>query len=430
MDVVCGLVLTGVALALSWLLTPAVGRVGLRVGLADPPGPRRVRAHPVPTTGGIVIFLVFGLALLLGHHFCPGFPSEFVGRIGVLLIGAALIALLGAVDDRTDLRPWVKLMGQSVIAASVVAGGFSVSEMRFLLGPTVHIGWFGYPLAFVWFLVFMNAMNLIDGLDGLAGGIAGLASLTLVVVALANGNMLLFFTAAALLGATGGFLVHNFRRGSVYLGDAGSTGLGFLLAGIAIVGSDNDAASSAILAAGACMAVPVFDIFTTVVRRMRAGKSIMAADHSHVHHRLIGFGLSQKGTVLVLWGTTVFFAGQVLSVVIPSGVAFAALGLGAGAAVGYVLLAQRRKNTHTFTSKVSDEVFYLLGMRDHSDPDNVDGGPELRSLIRRQIKREARYRRVRRRDESGERIVPEVLEYVTTGLGANADPDPDDMPGL
>ncbi len=421
MDVVCGLVLTGVALALSWLLTPAVGRVGLRVGLADPPGPRRVRAHPVPTTGGIVIFLVFGLALLLGHHFCPGFPSELVGRMGVLLIGAALIAFLGAVDDRTDLRPWVKLMAQSVIAASVVAGGFSVSEMRFLLGPTVHMGWFGYPLAFVWFLVFMNAMNLIDGLDGLAGGIAGLASLTLVVVALANGNMLLFFTAAALLGATGGFLVHNFRRGSVYLGDAGSTGLGFLLAGIAIVGSDNDVASSAILAAGACMAVPVFDIFTTVVRRMKAGRSIMAADHSHVHHRLIGFGLSPKGAVLVLWGITVFFAGQVLSAVIPSGAIFAVLGLGAGAAVGYVLLAQHRKNTHTSTSNASDEILYLLGMRDDSDRGRVDGDIELRSLIRSQIRREASYRRVHRRHRREGGIAAESAERVAVGRGPGAE---------
>lgn len=420
MNVICGLALTGIAVALSWLLTPAVGRVGLCVGLSDPPGPRRVRAHPVPTTGGIAIFFVFGVALLLGNHFCPGFPPALVGRMEVLLVGAALIALLGAVDDHTDLRPWVKLMAQSVIAVSVVAGGFSVSEMRFLLGPTVHIGWLGYPLAFVWFMVFMNAMNLIDGLDGLAGGIAGLASLTLVAVALAKGNMLLFFTAAALLGATGGFLVHNFRRGSVYLGDAGSTGLGFLLAGIAIVGSDNDAASSAILAAGACMVVPVLDVFTTVVRRMKAGRNIMAADHSHVHHRLIGFGLSPKGAVLVLWGTTVFFAGQVLSVVIPSGVVFAALGLGAGAAVGYVLLAQRRKNTHIFTSNVSDEIFYLLGMRDYSDPDDADGGLELRSLMRRQIRREASYRRTRRRYRRDDEIASERAEHVAVGPGPDA----------
>jgi len=365
---------------------------------------RRVRAHPVPTTGGISIFLVFGVALLLGHYFCPGFPAELGGKIEVLLIGAVLIAFLGAVDDYTDLEPWVKLLAQSVIAASVVAGGFSVSEMRFLLGPTVHLGWLGYPLAFVWFLVFMNAMNLIDGLDGLAGGIAGLVSLTLVAVALANGNMLLFFTAAALLGATGGFLVHNFRRGGVYLGDAGSTGLGFLLAGIAIVGSDNDVASSAILAAGACMVVPVFDIFTTVARRMRAGKSIMAADHSHVHHRLIGFGLSPRGAVLVLWGTTVFFAGQVMSIVIPNGIVFAVLGLGAGAAVVCVLLAQSRKNIRTATGNASDELFYLLGTRVHSDHGDMGGGVGLRSLIRRQIKREASYRRARRRDGSDESI--------------------------
>jgi UDP-GlcNAc:undecaprenyl-phosphate GlcNAc-1-phosphate transferase len=379
----------------------------------------------VPTTGGIVIFFVFGVALLLGNHFCPGFPPALVGRMGVLLIGAALIAFLGAIDDHADLSPTVKLMAQSVIAASVVAGGFSVSEMRFLLGPTVHIGWLGYPLAFVWFMVFMNAMNLIDGLDGLAGGIAGLASLTLVAVALAKGNMLLFFTAAALLGATGGFLVHNFKRGSVYLGDAGSTGLGFLLAGIAIVGSDNDAASAAILAAGACMVVPVFDVFTTVVRRMKAGRNIMAADHYHVHHRLIGFGLSPKGVVLVLWGTTVFFAGQVLSIVIPNGIVFAVLGLGAGAAVGYVLLAQRRKNTHTSTSDVSDEIFYyLLGMRGHSD-DNIDDGVELRSLIRHQIRREASYQRVRRGDGRDDGIAAEALERVAVGPGPDAEIKPD-----
>ncbi|MFH1690032.1 MAG: MraY family glycosyltransferase [Candidatus Eisenbacteria bacterium] len=393
MRFVSGLAIAGVAAALSWVLVPVIGRLGVHVGLVDHPSARRVRARPVPTTGGLTIFLVFGAAMLLGYLFYHDFPWQLVPQLKVLLTGFVSIAMLGVVDDRLELRPIVKLAIQTLIVCGVVAGGLALEEVRFLLGPTVNIGWLGYPVAVVWFLLFMNALNLIDGLDGLAGGIAALASLGLLAVAAIKGNPLLFFAAAVLLGAIGGFLVHNFSHGRVYLGDVGSNGLGFLLAGVAIVGADNDVASSSVLIAGACMAVPTFDIVTSVMRRLLAGRGLMASDHGHIHHRLIGFGLSPRGVVLVLWGVTLFFGGQVLSIMASQGWVYSAAGLVAGAAVALTIIAQRKKNTLTTTRNVADEIFYLLGTRDSSTLEPSMDDSRLRTMIRNQIRREARFRR-------------------------------------
>ena len=393
-SILYALATAGMASGLAWLLIPPASKLGLKLGLADLPSSRRVRARPVPTTGGIVIFVAFVAAMVASGHLLAEASSELIHKVQVLLLGGSAIVVLGTVDDRVNLRPRTKLIAQTIIAAAVVAGGVGITHVRFVVGPTHDLGWIGFPLTVFWFVAFMNALNLSDGLDGLAGGIAGVTALGLFAVGAVNGNVPLFFMAAGLLGATGGFLIHNFGSGNVYLGDAGSMMLGFLLAGGAVVGAGSDAASTALLVAAACMAVPIFDVVTSILRRQRSGRSIMTPDRSHVHHRLIRFGLSPRRTVIVLWGVTIFFGGQMLGLSTVHGVVYVLLSYVAAIVVGNMILTQRRKNMRTTERDVGDEMFYLMGVRDNMGDEEPNEEPGLRAMIVEQIRREARYRRM------------------------------------
>ncbi len=405
---VCALLTTIVAGGLAWLLTPPGAKVGLKLGLADLPSSRRVRARAVPTTGGIVVFLAIAVSMVVAVRFCAGAPPEFGAKLRALLLGATAVVILGMADDRMNLKPLVKLVSQTAIAVAMVAAGVGIDHMRFVLGPTIDLGWFGYPLTVLWFLAFMNALNIIDGLDGLAGGIAAITAGGLFAVSMLDPNPILFLMGAGLFGATTGFLVHNYGRGTVYLGDAGSMTLGFLLAGGAIIGAKQDAASTTLLVAAACMTVPAFDVSTSMVRRWRKGQHVMVADRSHVHHRLIRFGLSPRHAVLVLWAATVFFGGQMLALVTSHGLIYVLASYVALAIVGRILLNQRRKNLRTTERGIRDEFFYLIGAKD-SVGDEKDGEePGLRDMIVEQIRREALYRRLERndRDQGKRRFVP------------------------
>ena len=393
-SILYALVTAALACGLTWLLIPPGSKLGLKLGLADLPSSRRVRARPVATTGGVTIFVAFAIAMVASRHLLAGASPELVHKVQVLLLGGSAIVILGMVDDRVNLRPRTKLIAQTIIVAAVVAGGVGITHIRFVVGPTQDLGWFAFPLTVFWFVAFMNALNLIDGLDGLAGGIAAITALGLFTVGAMNGNAPLFFMAAGLLGATSGFLVHNFGSGNVYLGDAGSMTLGFLLAGGAVVGARSDAASTALLVAVACMAVPIFDVVTSILRRRRTGRGIMTPDRSHVHHRLIRFGLSPRRTVIVLWGVTIFFGGQMLGLSTVHGVVYVLLSYVAAIVVGNMILTQRRKNMRTTERDVGDEMFYLMGVRDNMGDEEPNEEPGLRAMIVEQIRREARYRRM------------------------------------
>ncbi len=382
--------------AMSWLLMRPLARLGLKLGLVDLPSTRRTRARPVPTTGGILIFFAIAGSLLLALRAYGGVVPEEAREWSALLVGGTVIVLLGMIDDRRNLRPRVKLVVQVVVACFVVASGVAIEHVRFFVGPTIHLGWLAYPLTVFWLVGFMNAVNLIDGLDGLAAGIASIAAAGLFAVGLMNDNPLLYLTAAGLLGSTLGFLGHNFREGNIYLGDAGSMVLGFFLAGTAVVGAYNDGASNAVLVVGACMVVPAFDVVTTMLRRGRGHCGFMTPDRSHTHHRLIRFGLNPKMTVIVLWGVTLFFAGQALGFVSSHGLVYVLGSYAVAAVVARIVVDQHRKNVKTIASDFKDELLYLMGAPGARPAADTHEGMTLRELIVAQIRREALYRRMAR----------------------------------
>jgi UDP-GlcNAc:undecaprenyl-phosphate GlcNAc-1-phosphate transferase len=380
----------------SWLLTKPAARIGLRVGLVDLPSSRRTRARPVPTTGGIVIFLTTAASLVFALRFFSYVAPNIAGKLSALLAGGTVIVVLGMIDDRANLKPGVKLAVQVAVAAAMVACGVAFVRVQFFFGPVMDLGWLSYPITIFWIVGFMNAFNLIDGLDGLAGGIAVIAASGLYLVGLMNQNPLLYTMIAGILGSGIGFLLHNFREGNVYLGDAGSMALGFFLAGGAAIGGMEDLASKASLVVGACMAVPAYDVMTTILRRGRSRRGVMTPDQSHVHHRLIRFGLSPKAAVILLWGVTVFFGWQMLGLVAPYGLMYTLGSYVVAIGVANVLMEQRRKNLRTLQSDLKDEMLYLMGFGDHSE---YDSGMSLREIVVEQIRREALYRRLVREED-------------------------------
>ncbi len=397
-------VLAGTALV-TWALTPASVALGLRLGLVDLPSSRRTRVRAIPTTGGIVVFLGLAASIVVALALYGAGAPDLAPKVVALLLGGTVIVVLGMIDDKINLRPRVKVIVQVAVAALMVVSGVEIARVRFFFGPVFHLGWLAYPITVAWFVAFMNALNLIDGLDGLAGGIAAIASAGLIAVGVINENPLLYVPAAGLLGSALGFLVHNFGRGNVYLGDAGSMVLGFFLAGGAIIGAANDGASKSLLIAAACMAVPVFDVVTTVVRRRRARRGIMTPDRGHTHHRLIRFGLNPKMAVLVLWGITAFFGMQLLSLFTTFGLAWMLASYAFAAFVGKTVTEQRRKNAWTTERDLRDEVLYLAGIRDTlGSGDTRTHEMSLRDMIVEQIRREALYRRLRRAKKEGDLV--------------------------
>jgi UDP-GlcNAc:undecaprenyl-phosphate GlcNAc-1-phosphate transferase len=407
--------------ALSWALTMPVARLGLRLGLVDLPSSRRTRARPVPTTGGIVIFLTTAASLLFALRLYSHVAPNVALKLSALLVGGTVIVILGMIDDRINLKPGVKLAVQVAVAVGMVASGVSLEQIRFFSGTPFELGWLAYPLTVFWLVGFMNAFNLIDGLDGLAGGIAVIAASGLFVVGLTNENALLYMMIAGIFGSGIGFLLHNFREGNVYLGDAGSMALGFFLAGGAVIGGRNDLASNAVLVVGACMVVPAFDVLTTIIRRGRSRRGVMTPDQSHTHHRLIRFGLSPKAAVIVLWGVTVFFGWQMLGLVAPFGLVYLLGSYVVAIGVVNVLMEQRRKNLKTMQSDLKEEMLYLIGL---CDPEDADGPSSLREIIVAQIRREALYRRMVRDEAAGRE--PEVpFPLPSTGCPRGADEAPE-----
>ena len=280
-----------VALVVCNRMTPPVKRFAERIGAMDiPKDERRVHDHPIPRMGGLAIIVGFFLAVLL---FVP--VSE---KIYGIVIGAFIIAGMGFVDDIVNLRPSVKLVLQMFAAFVCVRFGLVIDAITWPVSQTyMDLGWMGPPLTMLWIVLCTNAFNLIDGLDGLAAGVTAICSFFLLA------GSILFFTAepaaaiilTALIGACLGFIPFNFNPAKIFMGDVGSQFLGFILATASILGLFK-------LQAVVAFALPLADTGFAVIRRLAHGQSPFHADKGHFHHRLMALGLSQKQTVLVLYG--------------------------------------------------------------------------------------------------------------------------------
>ena len=290
-----------VSLVLSFMMTPPVKSFAEKVGAMDiPRDGRRMHDHPVPRMGGLAIFVGFVMSVLF---FVP-----VSNKVNGLLIGAVIIAVMGAVDDIVSLRPWIKLLGQVVAAVVCIRTGIvfdAISNLNIHAEQTyIEVGYLSYPLTVLWIVGCTNAVNLIDGLDGLAVGVSTISCLTMLVVSLFVSEPVVSIILAALFGACLGFMPFNLNPAKIFMGDVGSQFLGFVLSAASIMGLFKFHAIITFLVPLMALALPLADTVFAFLRRVLHGHSPFEADKGHFHHRLLETGLSQKQAVAVLYGVS------------------------------------------------------------------------------------------------------------------------------
>jgi len=294
-----------VAALLAVCLTPIAVRLAYRIGAVDEPRARGLSDRPMPRLGGAAIFGgVIGSAVL----FLP-----LGGRFGAIMLGAAIIAVVGAVDDIFELGAAVKLLGQVAAALVPVLDGVRVASFTLPFVHRVDLGHLGVPLTVAGIVLIMNVVNFSDGVDGLAAGVCAIAALAFVVIAFdlqrANAAVL----AAIIGGAALGFLVHNFHPATVFMGDCGSNLLGLLLACVAVEGTVKTQAVLALVLPLIVLAVPFLDTTFVVLKRLKYRRPVYEADREHFHHRMDRIGFSTRRTVMYLYAWTLMLAGLAIA---------------------------------------------------------------------------------------------------------------------
>ena len=291
------------SLILTLALVPLLSKfVAAPLGLLDQPDDnRKLHRKAIPLVGGIAVFISITVvaigAFLFGSSsfgsgeivLKPGDQSQFLG----LILGAAFMLLVGVVDDSVGLRGRQKLLGQIISIAILIAFGFNFEKMA-IWGTDIEFGIFSIGIVFLWCLAVTNSINLLDGADGFASTIGIVMSLATAIMAYYHPQGRLFdaIIVLALAGALIGFLRYNFPPAKVFLGDAGSMLIGFILAAISIRCMLKQATSYAFFAPIALLAIPFLDTGAAIIRRKLTGRSIYSVDRGHLHHSLMkrGFG--------------------------------------------------------------------------------------------------------------------------------------------
>lgn len=289
-----------VAFVFSFAATPIAYRLAFKIGAVDvPKDSRRMHKTPIPRLGGLAIVFGFMVAICCFE--------EMTRELTATLIGAAIIFVMGIVDDCKNLDAKLKFVIQIIAALVVIIGGniritVFTNPNIFSDNPYLVLPWWMSGIATVLWIVFItNAVNFIDGLDGLAAGVSAIMSVSLVFIAVRVGEYSVAVVGLALMGACFGFLPFNFNPAKIFMGDTGSTFLGFILATLSIQGVFKSYAIISFAVPLLILGLPLFDAMFAMIRRIYHGQSPMSADRGHLHHRLIDMGFSQKQTVFILY---------------------------------------------------------------------------------------------------------------------------------
>lgn len=289
-----------VSFAFTFTTTPLVRRFAFKIGAIDiPKDNRRMHKKPTPRIGGLAIIFGFTVATL-----CFAQPSR---QLYGTLAGAAIIAVMGVIDDCKNLPAKLKFVIQIIAALVVVfAGDIKIdvfTNPNFLSDNPYWVlpEWLSVTLTVIWIVFITNAVNFIDGLDGLAAGVSAIMSISLVFISIRVGEYSIAILGIALMGSCFGFLPFNFNPAKIFMGDTGSTFLGFMLATLSIQGVFKSYAVISFAVPLLILGLPLFDALFAMIRRILRGQSPMTADRGHLHHRLVDMGFSQKQTVFILY---------------------------------------------------------------------------------------------------------------------------------
>ncbi|HHJ7995132.1 TPA: glycosyltransferase family 4 protein [Streptococcus pyogenes] len=310
------LVLIG-ALLMSLFLTPLVRFLAFRMGAVDNPNARRVNKVPMPTSGGLAIFMSFLVASLglipIASKGAMFFGQTYFSYILPVVIGATVITLTGFLDDLYELSPKLKMFG--ILIGAVIVWAFT--DFKFdsfkipFGGPLLVFGPFlTLFLTVLWIVSITNAINLIDGLDGLVSGVSIISLVTMAIVSyffLPQKDFFLTLTILVLISAIAGFFPYNYHPAMIYLGDTGALFIGFMIGVLSLQGLKNSTAV-AVVTPVIILGVPIMDTIVAIIRRSLSGQKFYEPDKMHLHHRLLSMGFTHRGAVLVVYGITMLFS--------------------------------------------------------------------------------------------------------------------------
>lgn len=315
--IVLTLLAFGQTLLAGLVLVPWAKRQGRALGLMDRPTvARKIHREPTPLTGGLAIFPAFWgvlwLNVLVAAFVVPrlGFLPEAVRvlagnvtmRLDMLLAifaGSALIFLLGLLDDRHDLRPLLRLGIQVAATVPLVATGIVVQA--------VEVPWLAAGLTVFWLVLLTNSLNFLDNMNGLTSGVSIIVCIVMATIALLFREWYMLLIFMMLAGAVAAFWLHNFPKASIFLGDSGSTHLGFLLGALSILTTyyeEGDPSRLPVLIPLLVLGVPLFDTLSVLWIRFRERKPLMVGDTNHLSHRLVALGMNRTEAVLFIYLAT------------------------------------------------------------------------------------------------------------------------------
>lgn len=288
-------------------ITPFIRRLAFVLGAVDNPNARRVNKKPMPTIGGLGIFVTYNIGsfVLLRNQF----PTH---ELFSVLLASSVIVLTGMIDDILELKPRQKMFGIFVAALIIyfLAGiRMNVVNLPFI-SRKIYLGWWSLPITIFWILALTNAVNLIDGLDGLADGVSLISLTTMGIVGyffLHTRQLYVpiacFMLAACLLG----FLPYNFHPAKIFLGDTGALFIGFTISILSLKGLKNVTFMS-LLVPILILGVPITDTVYAMIRRKLNKRPVSQADKHHLHHQLMRMGLTHRQTVLTIYALSLIFS--------------------------------------------------------------------------------------------------------------------------
>lgn len=288
-----------IACVATLILTFPVKKFAVKIGAVDFPDHRKIHKVVTPRLGGLAIFL----GALIGFFYLSP-ESEYLTEI---FLGAIVILITGALDDKYSITPIAKLTGQLVAASFIINAGLIIDKFTIPFIGTVDLGYFSVIITILWVVGITNAINLIDGLDGLATGVTSIALISIFIMSIMDEQLLVTYLSVVLLGSNIGFLYHNFYPAKIYMGDSGSNFLGYMISVVSIIGLFKEVAFFSFIIPIIVLAVPIFDTLFAIYRRAKNKEKIMQPDNKHIHYRLIEAGYSHRKTVLIIYAFSALF---------------------------------------------------------------------------------------------------------------------------
>lgn len=295
------LIVLGAMTLFSALIMICVKKIAFHINALDIPDKRKVHTKPMPRLGGLGIFFTFLVGSMI---------FGLKGRVyEAVLIGGFIIVVLGMIDDIKPLKARTKLIGQLVVACILMLYGNILLKNVTLFGLNIDFAWASYILTPLFIVAIINAMNLIDGLDGLMAGTSSIFFITVIILNLMIPRLgqSTLLVSAIMLGATLGFLVHNFYPAKIFAGDSGSMFIGMMIAVISLLGFKT-ATFTSLLVPICTLGIPILDTLCAIIRRIIKKEPIFLPDKAHLHHQLLKLGLSHRMTVIAIYIMNILFA--------------------------------------------------------------------------------------------------------------------------